>query len=299
MTDDDRQGFVFHTPNGDVEMDIDQVKTDAEKGDCDAQYALAMAYLFGWDVEEDAELGYAYLRKAVDNGQTEAMTLMVRLFMQGEYNGITSDEAAQLSIKAAKDSIPDAMLYAGLAYMDGVSVPQDYAQAARYFRNAANKGNSEARVNLAYLHQEGLGVRKDETKAFKLYKTAAGADNLNARFHLGVCYEFGVGTVIDHALAAEQYTICAGKGDPIAMERLGHLYTIGFGDQPVDMERAFELFVQAASSGVPSAMMMTGYCYLTGNGVEPDVTEARKWLKMAADNDMPEAKELLAQIASE
>lgn len=298
MTEDDRHGFVFHTPEGDVEMDIEKVKQDAQEGDCDALYALGMAYLFGWDVEEDRALGYSYLRKAVEGGQTEAMTLLVRLFMQGEYDGMGSEEAAQLAIRASKDSIPDAMLYAGLAYMDGVSVKQDYSKALRLFRNAANKGSSEARVNLAYLYQEGLGVPKDEAKAFKLYRTAANADNLNARFHLGVCHEFGVGTVMDHAAAAEQYTICAEKGDPMAMERLGHLYTIGFGDQPADDVRAFELFVRSASDGIASAMMMTGYCYLTGRGVDVDDVEARKWLKMAADNGMDEARDLLDNMTS-
>lgn len=296
MTDDERRGFVFHTAEGEVEMDIDKVKQDAANGDCDAQYALGMAYLFGWDIEEDPDLGYSYLRKAVDGGQTEAMTLLVRLFMQGEYQGITAEEAAQMAIRAAKDSIPDAMLYAGLAYMDGISVEQDYSRAARLFRNAANKGNAEARVNLAYLYQEGLGVGKDENKAFKLYKLAAGTGNLNAMFHLGVCYEFGVGTDVDRALAAEQYRLCSEKGDPMAMERLGHLYTVGFGDQPVDDAQAFDLFVQSASYGVPTAMLMAGFCYHTGRGVEADDNEARKWLRMALDNGMDEASQLLADI---
>ncbi len=154
----DEKGFVFHTSDGEVELTIDQVRDLAAKDDPDGLYALAMAYLFGWDVEADEDLGYSYLKRSVDGGQTEAMTLMVRLFMQGEYDGIDSIKAAEYSVEAAADGIPDAQLYAGLAYMDGVSVQQDYSEAARYFRLAANQGNSEARTNLAYLYQEGLGV---------------------------------------------------------------------------------------------------------------------------------------------
>ena len=75
---------MFHTPDGEVELDIDQVRSLADEGDADGLYAMAMAYLFGWDVAMDEAVGYDYLERAVDAGQTEAMTLMVRLFFQGE-----------------------------------------------------------------------------------------------------------------------------------------------------------------------------------------------------------------------
>ena len=118
-------GFVFHTPQGERELTIQEVSELAAKDDPDGLYAMAMAYLFGWDTEEDSEKGYYYLEKAVAAGQTDAMALMVKLFMQGEYDGIDSERAAKLAIKAAKDGIPDAQAFAGLAYMDGISVERD------------------------------------------------------------------------------------------------------------------------------------------------------------------------------
>ena len=44
-------------------------------------------------------------------------------------------------------------------------------------------------------------------------------------------------------------------------------------------------------------MFMVGYCYVTGQGVSPDIDEAKKWLKMAADSDVQEAKDLLADLS--
>ena len=120
----DERGFVFHGPDGQVELSIDEVRDLAKNNDPDGLYALSMAYLFGWDVEQNEDVGYDLLEKAVAAGQTEAMALMVRLFMQGDYCGIDSEKAAGYAIEAAKDGIPDAQLYAGLAYMDGVSVPR-------------------------------------------------------------------------------------------------------------------------------------------------------------------------------
>lgn len=291
----DERGFVFHGPDGQVELSIDEVRDLARRGDADGLYALSMAYLFGWDVDQNEDIGYDLLEKAVAAGQTEAMALMVRLFMQGEYSGIDSERAAQLSIRSADDGIPDAQLYAGLAYMDGVSVEQDYAEAARYFRLAANQGNQEARTSLAYLFQEGLGVEKDETKAYRLYTTAAKAGNVNAMFQAGICCEFGVGTHPDPVAAEYWYEKGAEQGDAFAMERLGYLMSES--DPPCSKE-AFEWFLKAAMEGVPTAMQMAGYCYMKGIGTTEDREEARKWLKMAEDNGVEEAASMLSMLGS-
>ena len=194
MTDEDR-GFVFHTPGGDVEMQIDEVRELAGQGDADGCYAYGMALLFGWDVDMDVPSGYAYLQKASEAGQTDAMTLLVRMYMQGEYE-MDAAKAVEYSKRAAADGVSDAQFYLGLAYMDGIVVPQSYSEAARCFRLAANQGNAEARTSLAYLFLEGLGVPKDESKAYRLFRSAASAGNVNSMFQLGVCYEFGVGTKI-------------------------------------------------------------------------------------------------------
>ena len=291
----DERGFVFHGPDGQVELSIEEVRDLAKNNDPDGLYALSMAYLFGWDVEQNEDVGYDLLEKAVAAGQTEAMALMVRLFMQGEYCGIDSEKAAGYAIEAAKDGIPDAQLYAGLAYMDGVSVPQNYAEAARYFRLAANQGNQEARTSLAYLFQEGLGVPQDQAKAFKMYCTAARAGNINAMFQAGICSEFGNGTRADPSEAERWYRMGAEQGDAFAMERLGYLMSES---DPPRSEESFEWFLKAAMEGVPTAMQMVGYCYMRGIGTERSDDEARKWLKMAEDNGIEEAAEMLGTLGS-
>lgn len=294
----EQRGFVFNGPDGDAELSIDQVRALAQQGDPDGLYALGMAYLFGWDIEQDEGLGYEYLEKAVDAGQTEAMTLLVRMFFQGEYDGIDSVRAAKYSMIAARDGIPDAQLYAGLAYMDGVSVKQDYREAARLFRLSANQGNSEARTNLAYLYQEGLGVDRDEGKAFRLYRTAARAGNVNAMFHLGICHEFGVGTGVDLEAARDMYVKASEQGDAFAMERLGYLYSETSGSAFADAGQSFEWFLRSAMEGVPTAMFMVGYCYLNSIGTEFSLDEARKWLRMASSNGIEDADRLLDEIGT-
>lgn len=289
----EKRGFIFHGTDGEAELSIEQVEELAAKDDPEGVYALAMACLFGWDTEMDEVRGYQLLEHAVDLGNTDAMALMVRLYMQDEYDGIDNDRAAELAITAAKDGVPDAQLYAGLAYMDGVSVPQDYREAARYLSLAANQGEQEARNALAYLYENGLGVPKDEAKALKLYRTAARGGSVNAMFQTGVCYEFGTGTPVDLEKAREWYRKGAEAGDAFAAERLGHLTF------EKDPQQGFEWFLKAAMDGVSTAMGTVGFCYLNGAGTERNPDEARKWLRMAADNGVEEAEEALKELPPE
>ncbi len=296
MSDEEKRGFVFHSSNGETELSIEEVKQLAEQNDPDGLYALGMAYLYGWDIEEDRALGFECLERAVDAGQIDAKALMVSLFMQGDYDGIDSETAAAYSIEAASAGIPEAQLYAGLAYMDGVSVAQDYSEAARLFRLAMNQGNQEARTNLGYLYQNGLGVGKDEGKAYKLYRASAKAGNASGLFHMGICCEFGIGTAIDYPMAKSCYEEGARMGDPFASERLGFLYSQDLDGIGMDAGRSFDCFLQGAMGGSVSAMYMVGYMYLNGIGTEASKEEASKWLKMASDNGYTEADELLAEI---
>jgi hypothetical protein len=77
---------------------------------------------------------------------------------------------------------------------------------------------------------------------------------------------------------------------------LAYLTSEGFGDCAPDADYAFELFLKAANAGVAGAMFMVGYCYVGGHGTEPNIEEAKKWLKMAADSGIEDAKELLAEL---
>jgi TPR repeat protein len=43
-------------------------------------------------------------------------------------------------------------------------------------------------------------------------------------------------------------------------------------------------------------MFMVGYCYVGGTGVSPDLDEAKKWLRMAADGGIQDASDLLAEL---
>jgi TPR repeat protein len=61
----------------------------------------------------------------------------------------------------------------GVMYAEGQGVPQDYAEALKWYRMAAAQGLADAQFNLGAMYAEGQGVPQDDAEALKWYRLAA------------------------------------------------------------------------------------------------------------------------------
>ncbi len=122
-----------------------------------------------------------------------------------------------------------AQWYLGFHYMQGKGVPQDYAQAAVWYRRSADQGNANAQSLLGRLYHQGQGVPQDDAQAAIWWRKAAEQGQMFAQGSLGRAYERGRGVPQDYAQAAEWYRKAANQGDPIAQSYLGLLYEEGKG----------------------------------------------------------------------
>ena len=58
-------------------------------------------------------------------------------------------------------------------YYEGRGVPQDYAEALKWFRLAAAQGDALAQHNLGLMYAKGYGVPQDHIEAHKWFNLAA------------------------------------------------------------------------------------------------------------------------------
>ncbi len=58
-------------------------------------------------------------------------------------------------------------------YHEGQGVPQDYAEAVKWFRLAAEQGNADGQYVLGSMYYKGHGVPQDYAEAVKWYRLAA------------------------------------------------------------------------------------------------------------------------------
>jgi hypothetical protein len=86
----------------------------------------------------------------------------------------SSTSAAFLETKARADAGDTAEETAlGGIYYGGSSVPQDYAEAAKWFRKAAEQGNPRGQFALALCYVKGQGIPEDYVEAYKWFNLAA------------------------------------------------------------------------------------------------------------------------------
>jgi hypothetical protein len=66
-------------------------------------------------------------------------------------------------------------------YQNGKGVPQDHAEAFKWYRLAANQGVVDAQLNLGVMYGNGYGVIQDYTRALMWWTIAASQGHETAR----------------------------------------------------------------------------------------------------------------------
>ena len=132
--------------------------------------------------------------------------LVALMAAQAAFVPSTAEEryVADLRARIARGDV-EAEVALGNLYESGDVLPQDPAQAAEWYRRAADKGHAGAQMNLAMMYLEGQGVRRDVQQAVAWYERAADRGDAIARFSLGSIYENGAnGVARDTVIAGGQ-----------------------------------------------------------------------------------------------
>jgi TPR repeat protein len=84
---------------------------------------------------------------------------------------------------------------------NGRGVPQDYAEAVKWFRKAADQGMARAQSDLGFMYADGQGVPQDFAEAVKWFRKAADQRYARGQANLGMMYSNGQGVPHDNVLA--------------------------------------------------------------------------------------------------
>ena len=156
-------------------------------------------------------------------------------------------------VTAAKGGDPLAFYEIGARFSEGRSVPENMAEAAKWYQRAADAGVVPAQYRLASMYEKGMGLTRDASKAKALYLAAAGQGNASAMHNLAVM-------------------LASGR------------------DASPDFAEATKWFAKAAELGIRDSQFNLAVLYARGNGVPQDLTESYKWFSAAArEGDMDAA----------
>lgn len=126
----------------------------------------------------------------------------------------SGDYATALSLwgPLADEGDRDAQYGLGILHINGAGVPQDDAEAAKWFRSAAEQGLADAQFNLGVAYLTGRGVPKDNVESVKWLLPAAEQGHSAAQFNVGRAYSVGDGVSRDLVMAHMWLSLAATRG---------------------------------------------------------------------------------------
>lgn len=299
--------YEEYESNDEPEKAVESLRQAAELGHDKAQALYAYTCM----TEDRIDEAIKWYRKAAEQGNTMAPTLLGRIYFEEEQK-MNMKEAARWFRKGAEQGTTFAQRMYGICCFEGYGVTQDRAEAVKWFLKAAEQfiPDSEAEYMLGVCYRDGLGIEQDRAEAAKWFRKGAGhTDDYNA-YGLGVCYMEGYGVEQDMKEAVKWFLKAAEQDLPYAQCALGICYAHGLGvtEDPAKAEeyfkKALDGSVKYSSKGLPErakngdheAQYWLGVCYEEGRGVRQDDTMAVAWLQ-TAEQENDRAQVALARLA--
>ena len=166
--------------------------------------------------------------------RTESGAKRVLAVMVSETLTIALSQRVSISNAATSEELDNWCRLARKFYF-GEGVPQDYIEAVKWFRKAAEKGNPNAQCNLAVCYEDGNGVPQDDIEVVKWTRMAAEQGHAIAQCVLARRYESGEGVDSDKVEAYKWFRLSAEKGEKDADKKVVSIAALM---SPVDLQEA-------------------------------------------------------------
>jgi hypothetical protein len=150
---------------------------------------------------------------------------------------------------------------------------EDYAAALREWQPLAEQGDALAQYQVGMLYHKGRGVPQDDAQARKWYAKSAAQGQAKAQFSLGTLYFNGEGGPKDYQQALRWFRLGANQGHALAQTKLGIMYDDGEG-VPKDKVQAYMWISLAATNGDKSAPILRDI--LAKGMTEAQIAKAKK-----------------------
>jgi uncharacterized protein len=137
----------------------------------------------------------------------------------------------------------------------------DYATAFPLFMVCAAPGNpynAYCEEFIGGYYDLGQGVPQDYAEAMKWYRKAAAQGEAGAQYSIGMMYDYGNGVPVDYAEAGRWYLKAADQAYSRAQRALGDMCSVGHG-VPKDYVKAYMWLNLAAGHGAPQAASSRDY----------------------------------------
>jgi TPR repeat protein len=131
------------------------------------------------------------------------------------------------------------------AFCEGLS----YESPLEDLRTCAEQGDAYSQSNLGLMYFNGRGVPQDDAEAVRWYRLAAEQGDALSQATLGFMYENGEGVPEDDVLAYMWYNLAAAQGHEIAQEGKDYLEQLMTREQIAEAQRLSTEWLEAHPPG--------------------------------------------------
>lgn len=302
----ERLGYLHEKGLG-CDRDFDLAKKyyerAVENGCALAVAELGGLYERGDGVEPDSERAEAlYLQAAEDDCALALRRLADRRFAQAK-DDKTREEALSFCRRAVDQGDVEALVLLGMAYENGWGVAKDLKRAEELYLKAQKEGCPSAEIHLDELRAEtqfrkgllcveGVGGKRDWQTARQWFTKASDQGHTMAMVWLGLLLQRGLGGAANAETASSLYLKAAAMGNPIGNLQAGRLRLRHYKHAKRDYDKAFAYFRQAATNWTDApeefrwwsvyAFNELGRCYNNAWGCKRDYLLAARFFRYAA-----------------
>jgi uncharacterized protein len=172
----------------------------------------------------------------------------------------------------------------------------DYAAALPLLRRAGEGGHAAAQFALGSMYSNGQGVSQSKEQARVWFEQAAAQNHATALYNLGLFYDQGISVTVDRRRALGYYQRAGAAGDGKAAYNAGQLLLLGDG-LPADAIEGIRYMRMAADQHVPQAQMALGYAYEHAMGVDRNTAVALDYYARAEKGGLEGADDLRIKLS--
>ena len=189
-----------------------------------------------------------------------------------------------------------------VVYENGSGVLQDYVEAAKFYRQAAEQGHAMARNNLGWLYKKGLGVSANWTEALKWFQKSAeqgeplGEENLAWLYAQGSRDEFDPNYGLAETWMRKTVDLDSAEGQFKFGNLLYHEFTKDGHQYTNSFPAVAKCFEKAAEQGYAQAQYQLAEMYHSGELGDDQRSNCVSWFLKAAAQGNTKAQAVVGEL---
>ncbi len=272
-------------------------KDAAERGSAEGMFHYGRNMAMGGTTKQAKEDGLQWLVESARRGHKKAIESLARIYL-GKNGNTPQPEKAFVLLKdaAAKKLLMPKYIYEyAVLYEYGQGTKQNYVEALRYYKEAAEAGNLDATVKIGDFYKYGVsGMAAEPVKSYRFYRLGADLGSADAMEALSENYACAIGKEKNKEWANFWRAKAEYAGSQEVIDHvLDGLVREG---TPASMQKAIQLLWRRIAMNSRTAMVTLGMIYQDGLGGIPRNPElAQQWLDRAIEEGQGQDVGLVAR----